>query len=123
MVKKWSGEPGESAYTEAAMTVMRSPLIACTALALALAVAAPAAALSGYPVSSSLHDVTLAAKTKAARTAHTCQAGRNHAKAGGKTDVSDLRNTPVVACEQPPRSEVVIPSLKQTAASTLAAYG
>ena len=82
------------------MSIRRLPLIAVTAVA--LAVAAPAAAISAYPLVGALHATTLTA-------AKTTSAGRH--------------TIPPVACEQPPRSEVVLPSLKQATANALALFG
>ena len=102
------------------MTTRRLPLIAVTAIA--LAVAAPAAALSAYPLVGGLHSTTLtAAKSKESK--HTCQAGRDQTKASVKTTVADRHTIPPVACEQPPRSEIVLPALKQATASALALFG
>jgi hypothetical protein len=102
------------------MTTKRLPLIAVTAIA--LAAAAPAAALSGYPLLAGRHSTTLTA-AKAKYTKHTCQAGRDPAKASAKTSIADRHTIPVVACEQPPRSEIVLPSLKQATASALSIFG
>ena len=102
------------------MTIKRLPLIALTAIA--LAVAAPASALSGYPLLAGLHSTTLTV-AKAKGTKHTCQAGRDPAKGSAKSTLADRHTIPVVACEQPPRSEIVLPSLKQAAASALAIFG
>ena len=61
------------------MSTRRLPLVAVTAIA--LAVAAPAAAVSGYPLLAALHSTTLtAAKTKESK--DTCQAGRDQAERG-----------------------------------------
>jgi hypothetical protein len=100
------------------MTASRVALLACL---LALAVAAPAAALSGSAVSVALHGQPTAKETRA--TVHTCHAGRNHGKRSAKTAVSDPRNTPVVACEQPPRSEVKVPTLQQVVPNAISAFG
>ncbi len=99
------------------MSTRRLPLVAVTAIA--LAVAAPAAALSGYPLLAALHSMTL---TAAKESKHTCQAGRDPAKGSASSSV-ERHTIPVVACEQPPRSEIVLPSLKQATASALELFG
>jgi hypothetical protein len=102
------------------MTIRRLPLLAVTAIA--LAAAAPAAALSSYPLLGGLHSTALTvAKSKESK--HTCQAGRDQTKASGKTTIADRHTIPVVACEQPPRSQIVLPGLKQATASALALFG
>jgi hypothetical protein len=102
------------------MTIKRLPLITVTAIA--LAVSAPAAALSGYPLLAGLHSTTLAT-AKERDSNRTCQAGRHQAKTSANTSSVDRHTVPVVACEQPPRSQIVLPSLKQAAASALAVFG
>jgi hypothetical protein len=92
--------------------------VLATAVA-ALAVAAPAGAVTiGKSVSNALHTGPLAAQVKASEDAkRTCQAGaRTGAK---KTAVGDTRRPPVVACEQPPRSNLLTPD--QVAKATAAA--
>lgn len=102
------------------MTTKRLPLIAVTAIA--LAVASPAAGLSGYPLLPVLHATTLTvAKVKS--TKHTCQAGRDQPKAPAKSSITERHTIPPVACEQPPRSEIVVSSLKQATASALDIFG
>lgn len=95
---------------------MRAVLASAVA---ALAVAAPAGAFTiGKSVSSSLHTGTFAAQVKATEDAkRTCQAG---ARTGAeKTAVGDTRRPPVVACEQPPKSNLLTPD--QVAKATAAA--
>ena len=92
----------------------------------ALAVAAPAGALSGYGVSPHLSasGAALAEKGKSDAKTHTCQAGHTRESVRAhSTIVGTARKTAVVACEQPPRSQLLGPALKQAAANVLAALG
>jgi hypothetical protein len=100
-----------------------SPLLLAASM-LALAIAAPASALSDYGASTALSiSVTVDGAKSDAKT-HTCQAGRSHVSAGARsTIVGNARKTAVVACEQPPRSEIVTPTLKQAAAAATAVLG
>jgi hypothetical protein len=99
------------------MPAQRLSLVAVTAVA--LAVASPASALSGYPLSHVLHVSNLTVlKSKTQKAGHTCQAGRSQTRGG-----TDPRNPPVVACEQPPRSQLGGPSLSKSLTSALAAFG
>jgi hypothetical protein len=85
----------------------------------ALAAAAPAGAVNiGKSLSSTLHTGTFAAQVKTSEDAkRTCQAGaRTGAK---KTAIGDTRRPPVVACEQPPKSNLLTPD--QVAKATAAA--
>jgi hypothetical protein len=102
------------------MSLPRLPLVAVSVFA--LLGAAPAAALSGYPLIGGLHPATLTvAKSKESK--HTCQAGRDQTRAAVKTTAADRHTIPPVACEQPPRSQIVLPGLKQATASALALFG
>ena len=105
------------------MVPSRIPLLALTVVA--LAVAAPAGALTGYGVAGQLHGVTLQALTATkAEGAHTCQAQSGHQAAGKKQALVGTAKKPaVVACEQPPRSTVLTQGLKQAAAAALATLG
>jgi hypothetical protein len=95
------------------------------ALALVLVTASPAAAFSGAGVSARLSTSVAKPSIKAtgfdvtgsgvART-HTCQASQRKAPKA-------VRTPAVVACEQPPRSEVTIPSAAQSLASAISQLG
>ena len=93
-----------------------------TALA-ALAAAAPAAAVTGgFGVSTALHasPFGLAATGAGYNKTHSCQAGDRSAKTrratGGKFGV--------VACEQPPRSQLVTPDqIAKATAAALSIFG
>jgi hypothetical protein len=92
----------------------------------ALAVAAPAGALSGYGVAPHLSasGPAITEKAKSDAKTHTCQAGHTRESVRAhSTIVGTARKTAVVACEQPPRSELLGPALKQAAANVLAALG
>lgn len=94
------------------------------ASAATLAAAAPAVAISGAPVSGALRPPSVISATKTRAKGHTCQAGSAREKATAKARLfGDPRSTAVVACEQPPRSRISIPTLKQTAPNPLEAYG
>ena len=104
----------------------RSLMLPIAASIVALSAAAPAGALSGYGVSPQLTASGLATTGQAKSDAktHTCQAG--HTKESVRahsTIVGTARKTAVVACEQPPRSQLLGPALKQAAANVLAALG
>jgi hypothetical protein len=86
-----------------------------------LVIASPAAAFSGAGMSAKLvvpstkvsgFSVTGSGLLKA----HTCQASQRKAPKA-------MRTPAVVACEQPPRSEVTLPSAAQSLASTLSQLG
>ena len=99
------------------------PLAAAVAV---LVVAAPAEALSGEGITTTLTvaKVTTTAAGKSTAKTHTCQAGDTKEKAQAHSAVvGSARKTAVVACEQPPRSELLGPGLKQAAANALAALG
>ena len=105
------------------MVPSRIPLLSLTVVA--LAVAAPAGALTGYGVAGQLHSATLKALT-ATRTdrTHTCQAQSGHQATGkNQTLVGTAKKPAVVACEQPPRSTVLTQGLKQAATAALATLG
>jgi len=92
---------------------------------LALAAVAPASALSGEGITGSLSasKVSSAAVKSTAKT-HTCQAGDTKEMTKARsTIVGGAKKTAVVACEQPPRSELLGQGLKQAAASVLATLG
>jgi hypothetical protein len=92
----------------------------------ALATAAPVGALSGYGISAQLSapSVSTVGKAKTDTKTHTCQAGHTKEAAGARsTIVGTARKTAVVACEQPPRSQLLGPALRHAAASVLAALG
>jgi hypothetical protein len=102
----------------------RLPLIAATALA--LAVAAPAGAISGWGVSDTLRRQavpTAATVTKKSQQAKTCQAGKREKSTASLKVVGGAKNPAVVACEQPPRSDLVTPALKSAAAAILSGAG
>jgi hypothetical protein len=108
------------------MGLMRLPLLAATAMS--LAVAAPAAAVSGFGVSSALrHEaaVTIAVTGSKKSATHTCQAGSNKREPAPakSTVIGSPRKYAVVACEQPPKSEVVTSGLKQASIAALATIG
>jgi len=88
--------------------------VLATAVA-ALAVAAPAAALS-IPKDASLSLTRLAGQAKAADTAKSCQAGSRK-----KVVILKSGHPQVVACEQPPKSNLLSPS--SAAKATAAALG
>ena len=107
------------------MASSRIPLLAVTAVA-ALAIAAPAGALTGYGAAGQLHGATLSGLTTSkAEQKHTCQAKSGHQQATGKTQtfVGTKKKPAVVACEQPPRSQVLTQGLKQAGAAALATLG
>jgi hypothetical protein len=92
---------------------------------LALGVASPAAAFSGSGVAGALRAPGLAVHVSATTSSrNTCQAGAGHdAKAGSSSLTGTRRKPGVVACEQPPRSEVTGTALEQQGASALATVG
>ncbi|HWE82398.1 MAG TPA: hypothetical protein VG265_12165 [Gaiellaceae bacterium] len=103
------------------MKLRSLPVLAATTIGLTFS--APAIAISGYPISNSLRATRLtAAHAKTVKEAHTCQAGRNRAKVATKSGV-DPKNPAPVACEQPPRSSLVLPSLSKAATAALDALG
>ena len=54
---------------------------------------------------------------------HSCQATGNKKTPKKSALVGSPRHTGSVACEQPPKSEVVVPSLNQAAANSVTALG
>ena len=101
-------------------------LLPLAALVVALAAVAPAGALSGEGITVKLSTpgVSTAAAGKSTARTHTCQAGDTREKAKAHSAiVGSARKTAVVACEQPPRSELLGSGLKQAAANALAALG
>jgi hypothetical protein len=108
------------------MGAARMSLIA--GIGLALTLSAPAAALTGWGVASALRTakpVTISAARAKGSGTQTCQVQRRDRKAKSPklAVVGDARSYAVVACEQPPRSQVITPTLKQATASALAALG
>jgi hypothetical protein len=101
------------------MKLVRGPLLGIT---LALMVAGPAAGFRGTRLTASLRPAAATVSTTKTETAHTCQAGTRHSKTRSPV-VGDARNPAVVACEQPPRSGLSPPSLKQTAPNAVTAIG
>jgi hypothetical protein len=111
-------------YTQQAMN--RLPVLALAFLVVGLAAVAPAAALSGEGITAKLAapGVSAVAAGKSTAKTHTCQAGDTKEKARSHSAlVGTARKTAVVACEQPPRSELLGSGLKQAAANALAALG
>jgi hypothetical protein len=105
---------------------MNRSLVPLAALVAALAAVAPAGALSGEGITVKLTvpTVSTAAAAKSTARTHTCQAGDTKEKAKAHSAiVGSARKTAVVACEQPPRSELLGSGLKQAAANALAALG
>lgn len=104
---------------------MRAVLV--TAL-LVLAVAAPAGAITiDKTVSSSLYRASpaaVAAVTKSGKL-HSCQAGDRRAHVGGTTAAGETeRKAAAVACEQPPRSNLLTPdSIAKATAAALSVLG
>jgi hypothetical protein len=90
----------------------------------ALAVAAPAAAVNiGKEVSGALHVGSLAQVKTGQDKTQTCQAGTRSGKQRS-TVVGNTRRPDVVACEQPPRSNLLTPdSVAKATAAALAVLG
>ncbi len=106
--------------------MVSSRLLLPVVTALALVIAAPAGALTSYGVAGRLHAGTLrTVTTSKAEQKHTCQAKSGHQQSTGKTQtlVGTVKKPSVVACEQPPRSEVLTQGLKQAGAAALATLG
>jgi hypothetical protein len=103
----------------------RSLLLPLTVLVAALAVAGSASALSREGMPAALTIVRLdSAGTKTQAKTHTCQAGDTKEKTKARSAVvGTARKTAVVACEQPPRSSLLGPGLKQSAVNVLTALG
>ena len=93
----------------------------------ALALAAPAAAVNiGKSVSSALHVSSPAALAAAAKSdkLHSCQVGDRRARTGATTAAQAERKAAVVACEQPPKSNLLTPdSVAKATAAALAVLG
>jgi hypothetical protein len=105
---------------------MRRSFVPVVALVAALAAVAPAGALSGEGINVKLNapDVSTVSAGRSTAKTHTCQAGDTKEKAKSHSAiVGSAKKTAVVACEQPPRSELLGPGLKQAAANALAALG
>ena len=100
---------------------MNRSSLALVVTGLALAVASPAAAFSGFGVAGALRAPGLAVHVAATSSSRsTCQAGTGHdEKAGSSSLIGTQRKPGVVACEQPPRSEVTGTALEQQGASAL----
>jgi hypothetical protein len=112
------------AYTQRGMN--RPLVLPLAAAVAALAAAGPAAGLSSEGISSALYAKRIASSSasKSAAKTHTCQAGDTKEKARARSAiVGGARKTAVVACEQPPRSGLIGPGLKQAVASALATLG
>ena len=104
----------------------RSLLLPLAVAVAALAVAGPALALSGQGITSVLRapGITTTSAGKSTARTHTCQAGDTKEKARTHSAlVGGARKTAVVACEQPPRSQLLGPGLKQAAANAFNALG
>ena len=115
-----SPRTGRQAYTREVM----SRVLPIATMALALIVTAPAAAITGWGISGKLHSgavTTAAAKTGTRQS--TCQAGKREKTPKALKLTGTARNPAVVACEQPPRSDLVTPALKSSPASALATVG
>lgn len=98
--------------------------LATVGLALAFGVLAPTAiGASGHKPSTGL--ILGAVRSKAAKT-QTCQV-QNRSRKGApstRTMIGNARAYPVVACEQPPRSELLTPStLKQVVTNAIVTIG
>jgi hypothetical protein len=103
---------------------MRAVLAAAVA---ALAAAAPAAAVTvPKSVSGALRvspAATIAAATKSDKL-HSCQAGDRRARTAETSAVQTERKAAVVACEQPPRSNLLTPdSVAKATAAALSVIG
>jgi len=103
---------------------MRAVLAAAVA---ALAVAAPAAAVTiPKNVSGAIRaasPVAVAAATKSGKL-HSCQAGDRRARTAETTAGQTERKAAVVACEQPPRSNLLTPdSVAKATAAALSVIG
>ncbi|HZO62727.1 MAG TPA: hypothetical protein VFB35_07065 [Gaiellaceae bacterium] len=88
---------------------------------LALGTAPPASAFAVEPgVASALHAGGVAAPSRAADRARSCQAGTKSARLIGDA----AHRTAVVACEQPPKSSPITPgALAKATAAALAVLG
>ena len=107
------------------MPISRIVLLAAAA---ALAGAAPAGAVTGFGLAGPLFrdGPVLTSKTGSnGERTHTCQAGSGKGNSTAKSRlIGDGRKPAVVACEQPPKSELLTSGqLKQAAANAVAAIG
>jgi hypothetical protein len=107
---------------------MNRSLLLPLAGALVLSAAAPAGALTSEGIPAKLvapkPAAVAAAKSSSSAKTHTCQAGDTKEKAKARTTiVGSAKKTAVVACEQPPRSQLIGAGLKHAAANALAALG
>src|SRR5436309_9754944 len=93
----------------------------------ALAAAAPAGAVTiDKSVSSALRVSQSAALATAAKTdkLHSCQVGDRRARTGATTAAQAERKAAVVACEQPPKSNLLTPdSVAKATAAALSVLG
>jgi antitoxin component of MazEF toxin-antitoxin module len=100
--------------------------VLATAVA-ALAVAAPAAAVTiPKSVSGALHVSSPVAIAQAVKSdkLHSCQAGDRRARTAETTAGQTERKAAVVACEQPPRSNLLTPdSVAKATAAALSVIG
>jgi hypothetical protein len=100
--------------------------VLATAVA-ALAVAAPAAAVNiPKSVSSALHVSSPAAPAAATKSdkLHSCQAGDRRARTAETSAAQTERKAAVVACEQPPKSNLLTPdSVAKATAAALSVLG
>ena len=94
----------------------------CALLALAgLAVAAPAGAVTSSPgIAVLLKESKTVAAPAESRATHSCQDSRSSA---GKSSGNPARKFAPVACEQPPKSDVISPALSKAFAAAAAAIG
>jgi hypothetical protein len=108
------------------------PVRAATVIATvsALVGAGPAAAVTiGNGVSKTLHTgrgaLVVSAASIARDKGHTCQAGDRKSRSNLRPgSAGDVRNPPVVACEQPPKSNLLTPDqIAKATAGALAALG
>ena len=107
---------------------MNRLLLMPLAAAVGLAATAPAGALTGEGITAKLvapkNAAITAGKSSSTAKTHTCQAGDTRQKARARTTiVGDAKKTAVVACEQPPRSQLIGAGLRQAAANAMAALG
>jgi hypothetical protein len=108
------------------MSLTRVPLLAATACCLVLV--APAAAVSGFGVSSALRPgkaVMVALTKQQSSKNQTCQAQNQDRKAlpSKLSLIGNAHKFAVVACEQPPRSQFVAPTVIKQVANELATIG
>jgi hypothetical protein len=95
----------------------------------ALAAASPAGAINGGAgISKALHSgpgaIVVSAAALGQEKDHQCQAGERNSRAANKPNPADRRNPTVVACEQPPKSQVLTPdTIAKATAAAIAALG